>query len=358
MYPAIRIPCALPQTNLIIFAMAAINLNAEPHSLASLLQQFFADYLPTQRNLSRHTIRAYRDTFRLFLKFLFQNRQVAIDLVSFDDLAPEVVLSFLDHLENERHNSVRSRNARLAAFRSFARFAVGQIGPERLVACQRLLTLPIKRWIRPTLGFMNRSEMAAVLDAISPQTWSGRRDRLFFSLLYNTGARVSEMLQLRAVDHQGRAVLLHGKGRKERTVPLWNGTARQLRQWIQSNRIASDQPVFTNYRREPLSREGVAFRLKTAVQTASARCPSLCTKHVTPHTFRHTSAMHLLQSRVPLEVIALWLGHERPTTTHGYVQADLLLKQQCLDRLARPMQRRRQSSKLDNSRLLAFLEAI
>jgi len=338
--------------------MAEIKSNAETHSLATLLQQFFAHYLPTQRSLSRHTIRAYRDTFRLFLKFLFQRRHVVIDRVSFDDLAPEVVLSFLDHLEHERHNSVRSRNARLAAFRSLARFAVGQIGPDRLALCQRLLTLPSKRWIRPTLGFMNRSEMATVLDAISSQTWSGRRDRLFFSLLYNTGARVSEMLQLRAADHQARAVLLHGKGRKERTVPLWNTTARQLRQWVQSNRIAPDQLVFTNYRREPLSREGVAFRLKTAVQIASARCPSLCTKHVTPHTFRHTSAMHLLQAGVPLEVIALWLGHERPTTTHGYVQADLLLKQRCLDRLERPAQRRHPNSKFDDSRLLAFLEAV
>lgn len=338
--------------------MAAITLNAEAHSLASLLQRFFADYLPTQRNLSRHTLRAYRDTFRLFLKFLFQHRQIAIDKVSFDDLDPTVVLSFLEHLESHRHNSVRSRNARLAALRSFARFATSQASPERLAVCQRLLALPVKRWIRPTIGFMNRSEIAAVLDAIPTQTWSGRRDHLFFSLLYNTGARVSEMLQLRVMDHQGRTVCLHGKGRKERTVPLWNSTDRQLRQWIQSNHIAPDQPIFTNYRREPLSREGVAFRLASAVQTASARCHSLRNKRITPHTFRHTCAMHLLQSGISLEVIALWLGHERPTTTHGYVQADIHIKQQCLDRLEHPVKRRQQKSQLDGSRLLAFLEAI
>jgi integrase/recombinase XerD len=181
---------------------------------------------------------------------------------------------------------------------------------------------------------------------------------LFFSLLYNTGARVSEILQLRPSHHQGRAVFLQGKGRKERTVPLWNSTARQLRQWIQSNDVAPDQRVFTNYRGEPLSREGVAFRLKSAVQMAAVRCPSLCVKRITPHTFRHTSAMHLLQSGVALEVIALWLGHERPATTHGYVQADLLIKQQCLDRLERPAKRRHQGSQFNDSRLLAFLEAV
>jgi len=349
-----------PRLNVsIAFAMAATALNADAQSFAALIQRFFAAYLPAQRNLSVHTIRAYRHTFRLLLKFLSLRTKLPIDLLSFDNFNPESILAFLDHLERERRNTPRSRNARLAAIRSFARYAVSQPALEQLASCQRVLALPAKRYHRPTLGFMSRPEVAAVIAAIPTGTWSGRRDRLLFTLLYNTGARISEILQLRPIDLSGHAVRLRGNGRKDRAVPIWRQTERHLLQWIRSNATAAEQAVFANYRGDPLSREGVAFRLANIVRSAAGKCPSLAQKRITPHTFRHTSAMHLLQSGVALEVIALWLGHERPTTTHGYVEADLNIKQDCLDRLDQPpTAARRKKASLSNSRLLGFLEAV
>jgi integrase/recombinase XerD len=326
-------------------------------TFAALVQRFFADYLARQRNLSAHTIRAYRHTFRLLLPFLSLRRRTPVDLLSFADFTSDTVMEFLDHLERERHNAVRSRNARLAAIRSFARFCLGQSAPDLIESCRRILSLPAKRCDHPVLGFMNRAEIAAVLAAIPHKTWSGQRDHVFFSLLYNTGARVSEVLQLRPDDVQPRALILHGKGRKDRTVPIWRQTAQRLRHWITSNQIRSDQAIFTNHRGEPLTREGVAFRLGLIVRTAVETCATLRGKHITPHTFRHTAAMHLLQSGVALEVIALWLGHERPLTTHGYVEADLKMKQDCIDQLDRPHASRPKRAKGD-SRLLAFLEAV
>ena len=328
-----------------------------PPAFTTLIQRFFADYLPRQRNLSTHTIRAYRHAFRLFLKFASAREQTPPDALSFEHFTPENVLAFLDHVERERHNSARSRNARLAAIRSFARYCTGQASPEHLDTCHRVLSLPAKRCERPVLGHMNRDEISAILAAIPRNTRSGQRDQILFSLLYNTGARVSEILHLRPADMQTHAVLLHGKGRKERTVPIWKPTGRIIRDWIRKNQIRDEQWIFTNHRGEQLTREGVAHRLAMLVQTAAKTCPSLLQKHITPHTFRHTAAMHLLQSGVALEVIALWLGHERPVTTHGYIEADLKMKQQCMARLEQPRLRRPRQGAGD-SHLLSFLEAL
>lgn len=326
-------------------------------AFATLVQRFFADYLAQQRNLSAHTLRAYRDTFRLFLRFAGARRRSSIDQLSFADFTPAIVIEFLAHLERERGNSIQSRNARLAAVRCFARYCLGQTAPEQFDTCQRILSLPAKRAERRLLGFMNRAEIAAVLAAIPQHTWSGRRDQLLFSLLYNTGARISEVLQLRATDVQPQAVRLLGKGRKQRTTPLWPPTAQRLRRWLKTNQIRGDQFIFTNRRGDPLTRDGAAYRLARTVAMAAESCPSLRGRRITPHTFRHTAAMHLLQSGVALEVIALWLGHERPVTTHGYIEADLKMKQQCMARLDQPQLPRWRQAPAD-SRLLAFLEAI
>lgn len=325
--------------------------------LPELIQRFFGDFLPRQRNLSAHTADSYRHTFRLLLPFLAARAGKPIDRLDFPDFNADSLLAFLQHLEAERANSIRTRNLRLAAIRSFARFATVFDAPGRLHSLQRILAIPVKRCIKPVLGFLTREEMAAVLDAINTAGWSGQRDHLFFSLLYSTGARVSELLQLRPDDLRGHAVRLHGKGRKEREVPIPSSLSERLRRWIRDQQVRADRVVFTSQRGTPLSRDGVAFRLSTAVQRATRRFPTLKTRRITAHSFRHTAAMHLLQSGVAVEIVALWLGHASPITTHAYVVADLKMKEDCLLRLDQPSApgpRRRPH----NSRLLGFLEAV
>jgi site-specific recombinase XerD len=254
------------------------------------------------------------------------------------DLDAPLVLDFLDHLETRRGNSARTRNARLAAIHSFMRYAAVR-DPASLPITARVLAIPAKRFDRPALGYLSREQIAAILAAPDRSTWSGHRDAVLLATAYNTGARVSELtaLQIRDVllDRQ-TAVHLHGKGRKQRAIPLWKNTATQLRGWLNRINSAPDAPVFPNRTGAPLTRSGVRDRLDRAVAIAEQRCPSLRGQHVTPHTLRHTTAMHLLQSGTDLAVIALWLGHSSPAITHQYLEADLATKEAALQRLADP----------------------
>ncbi|MEO6245513.1 MAG: tyrosine-type recombinase/integrase, partial [Opitutaceae bacterium] len=254
---------------------------------AGLVQRFFAEYLATQRNLSPHTRLSYRNTFRLLLHFLAEQNRRSIDQLTLAALTPESILAFLDHLERTRRNSPRTRNVRLAAIRTFVRYVLGTAALEFLGPGQRILAIPLKKSSRAALGFMTREEINAVLAATDQNTWSGRRDLILFTLLYNTGARISEALQLRARDMHDDIVLLHGKGRKEREVPLWPQTARRLRRWCTANRIAPDQFVFTNRWAGPLSHDGVSCRLDLAVKQATLQCPSLKGRRITSHRFRN-----------------------------------------------------------------------
>jgi len=326
--------------------------------LPDLVQRFFAHYLVCQRNLSTHTRDGYRDTFRLLLAFLSQRHGRPVDQLTLDTINPEGILAFLDHLQSSRGNTARTRNVRLAAIRTFVRFVLGEAGGVNFIGVgHRILAIPQKKSFKPIVGYMTREEIDAVLAATDPTTRSGQRDRLLFTFLYNTGARISEALQLRPQDLLDRAVHLCGKGRRERTVPVWATTERSLRQWCKTYNIAREQMIFTNRNGEPLSRDGVAFRLALAVRKASQCCPSLHKRRITCHTFRHACAMSLLQAGIALEVIALWLGHAKPITTHGYIEADLKMKADCLKRLTEPRPPRRRSAQ-EASRLLAFLEAI
>ena len=253
-------------------------------------------------------------------------------------------------------NTTKTRNNRLAAIRSFFRH-VAMNEPAHALRCQRILAIPPKKSSRAALGFMTREEIDAVLAATDQNTWSGRRDLILFTLLYNTGARISEALQIRARDVHDDIVLLHGKGRKEREVPLWPQTARRLRRWCISNKIAPDHLVFANRWGGPLRHDGVSCRLDLAVKQAVTQCPSLKGRRITSHRFRNSCAMALLQAGVPLEVIALYLGHSRPITTHAYVEADLKMKADCLRRLTAPTMPKA-VRRDEQSRLLAFLEAV
>jgi site-specific recombinase XerD len=328
-------------------------------SFAQLLQDFFCEYLLAQRNASPRTISSYRDAFRLLLRFMQDRTRKPLATLTLAELDAPVLLAFLEHLERDRHNGIRSRNARLAALRSFYRY-IATRDPLSLPIAQRVLAIPAKRHDRPLLGFLSREEIDAVQRAPDASTWSGRRDRALLAMLYNTGARVSEIIGLRAKDvdtaSPTAAAHLRGKGRKERRVPLWKTTARLLDAWLVENSGPAERPLFPNDRGHPLSRSGVAQRLHLAVVAASKSHPFLLNRKISPHTLRHTTAMHLLQAGVEITVIALWLGHENPSTTHGYVEADLAMKQRALAKVA-PQTHPRTRFKPSED-LLAFLEAL
>jgi site-specific recombinase XerD len=308
---------------------------ADTPGFAALVRQFFCGRLVAQQNASARTVASYRDTFRLLLNFFAECRGRPPSALSMADLDAPAILAFLDHLEQVRGNCVRTRNARLAALRSFLKFAAAR-DPACLPAVQRVLAIPMKRFGRPLMGYLSRDEVAVILAAPDGSTWSGQRDRVLFALMYNTGARVSEAIGLRRSDVElapSRTARIEGKGRKQRIIPLWPSTAARLREWLP--RIGPDpgSPLFPNTHGRPLSRSGVEDRLREAVRLAVARCPTLTGRRISPHTLRHTTAMHLLQSGVDITVIALWLGHEGTETTHHYVEADLALKEQALSRI-------------------------
>lgn len=327
--------------------------------LAPLLRSFFVERLLRQRNASPATIASYRDTFRLLLRFTEAHLHRQAATLSIEDLSAPLVLAFLDHLERDRGNTIRTRNARLAAIHSFASHA-GREEPAALEGLRRVLAIPSKRFSRPVLGHLSREEMQAILDAPDRGTWSGRRDAVLFAILYNTGARVSEALALEVQSiHLDRTprVDLHGKGRKERTVPLWRATAGALAKWIGELNAAPSAPLFPNRHGARLTRSGVARRLALAVEQSAKLCPSLRGRDISPHTLRHTTAMHLLESGTDISVIALWLGHESPTTTHAYLEADLAMKERALARVDAPRGRNRKRFRPSDA-LLAFLDRL
>jgi integrase/recombinase XerD len=298
----------------------------------TLIQDFFCRRLVEQQGASPRTVAAYRDTFRLLLAYLPGRLRKPITELTLADLDAPAVLAFLEYLESKRGNGPRTRNARLAALRSFVQYAASR-DPTAWPLVRRVLAIPAKRYSRPLLGYLTKEEMQAVLAAPDGDTWAGHRDRVLFAVMYNTGARVSEVIGLHRADldsGQARSVRIHGKGRKERVVPLWKQTSAALLRWLKRLDTTEAGPLFPNVRGEPLSRSGVEDRLALAIGKASESCPSLRDKVVSPHTIRHTTAMHLLQSGVDVTVIALWLGHESPETTHQYIEADLQMKEEVL----------------------------
>jgi integrase/recombinase XerD len=329
-----------------------------PPTFTTLVRDFFCDRLVSQQNVSPHTVAAYCDAFRLLLAFLRRERRRDAGRLSLDDLDATTVLAFLDHLERTRGNTARTRNARLAAIRSFMGYASAR-DPTALPIAQQVSAIPDKRFDRPLLGHLTRDEIEAILAAPDVAVWSGRRDRALFTLMYNTGARVSEVISLCRGDiRQGpcASVRIHGKGRKERAVPLWKATTTLLAHWLAETAGGEQAPLFPNRFGKRLSRSGIEDRLDCSVSSARLRCPSLASKSVSPHMLRHTTAMHLLQAGVDLNVIALWLGHESPETTHQYVEADVEMKRCALSHLDAPPSPTRRRTKRDD--LLEFLDRL
>lgn len=313
-------------------------MRAPQIAFPTLVQDFFLRYLVGQRGASARTIESYRDAFELLFGFIEQQTGKVPSALQLADLDAPVVLDFLDHLETVRGNTTRTRNARLAAIHSFMRYATVR-DPASLPTTGRVLAIPAKRFDRPVLSYLSREQIAAILAAPDRSTWSGRRDGVLLATAYNTGARVSELIGLQVRDvllQRQTALHLHGKGRKERVIPLWANTAAELRSWLTTTGPAPQAPVFPNRAGAPMTRSGVRDRLNRAVIAGEQQCPSLRGRRVTPHTIRHSTAMHLLQSGTDLAVIALWLGHSSPAVTHQYLEADLAAKEAVLRRLTDP----------------------
>jgi site-specific recombinase XerD len=270
----------------------------------------------------------------LLLRFLAARRGRPAALLDFNALDPEDVLVFLDHLETDRRNGPSTRNVRLAAVHAFARYAAAG-HPEHLELCQRLLALPFKRARQRIVEYLEAEEIHAILDAPDRMTAEGRRDHALLLSLFNTGARVQEIVDVRPCDLQLASplqVCLHGKGRKERLCPLWPQTAEVLRSLLAEHHVdpASTEPLFRNVRGRPLTRFGVRYLLRKYTTIARSAAPTLAAKRVHPHTLRHSTAVHLLQAGVDLVTISHWLGHASVETTNRYAAVNLETKRVAL----------------------------
>ena len=300
----------------------------ENNHLLQYVQRFFQDYLRVHRGMSTNTIITYRDAIKLFLLFLttYTGRKAA--KLSLDHLHADAVLAFLGDIET-KGNSVTTRNLRLSALRTFFGYLITQ-DTLRAGQYQRVIAIPLKHASQPLMDYLNVNEVKAILQSIDQATLTGRRDYVLISLLYNTGTRVQEICDLRGEDvlESPPSVIVTGKGRKTRQVPLWPETATILRQYM-TERDPRER-VFQNARGMPLTRFGIHHIIRVRIRAATTVCPGLEKKKVSPHTFRHTTAMHLLQSGVDLTVIKSWLGHVNISTTHGYIEIDLQMKQNAL----------------------------
>jgi integrase/recombinase XerD len=327
-------------------------------ALAPTLQAFFTDRLIRQRQASPQTIAAYRDTWRLVLAFASRRTGKQPSSLDIGDLDAPLIGAFLDHLERDRGNGPRTRNARRAAISSLFHYAALQ-HPEHAQLIARVLAIPPKRFDKALVTWLTEPELDALLAAPNTTTWAGRRDHALILLAAQTGLRISELTGLNLSDvHLGTGphVSCHGKGRKQRITPLTTVTITVLRAWLAERACQPGQPLFPNRTGGRLSRDAVERRLARHTTAAAARCPSLNAKTITAHTLRHTAAMRLLHAGTDTSVIALWLGHEQAQTTQIYLHADLALKEQALAKTKPPHIRPGRYQPPD--RLLAFLEAL
>ncbi len=326
--------------------------------LAPTLQAFFTDRLLTQRNASPRTVAAYRDTMRLLLSFAQRQTGKQASQLDFADLDAPLIGAFLNHLEQERGNSPRTRNARLAAIHSLFRYAALR-HPEHAASIARVIEIPAKRHQRALISYLNQREIEALLRAPDRTTWLGRRDHALLLVAIQTGLRVSELVDLTIAAVSlgtGANVRVTAKARKERCAVLTAETAAVLRGWLRERRGEADDALFPTRRGGPLTTRAVALLLDRHSATAAAECPSLATKRVTPHVLRHTNAMLLRAQNVDILTIALWLGHESTKSTEIYLHADDRLKQQAIERTA-PISTRPGRYEPPDA-LLAFLEGL
>jgi integrase/recombinase XerD len=309
----------------------------QPTGLGRSIVRFFQEYLPTLRGMSRHTIQSYRDAMILFLGFAAKDSRRPVEALELADITADRVGRFLAFLEIERKNSITTRNARLAAMHTFARFLAPK-NPDHMAALQQILGIPFKRGARAApIEYLEKAEIEVLLAGIDRKTPAGRRDYAMFSLMFNTGARVQEILNLRVRDVRLEPpcqVRLAGKGNKVRLCPIWPRTAQLLKDLIQNQHAglenSADQPVFLNRRGAAMTRFGVRYLLQKYVTAGTNAAPTLAGKRIHPNSLRHTTAIHLLKAGIDFATISQWLGHASLNTTMRYARADIDLKRQAL----------------------------
>jgi integrase/recombinase XerD len=337
--------------------------SAKASTLACTLNSFFTDYLPRQRALSPHTLHSYRDSLKLLLQFVAAGKNGDPSQLTVEALTLEHVTAFLHHLERERGNQSSTRNVRLSAVHSFFRYVGGQC-PEHLAQAQRILSVPFKRTAAREIQHLDFDEIMAVLGAIDRSTGQGRRDLALLGLMFNTGARVSEIVGLQTADLRlasPPSVVLRGKGRKERTCPLWPETAHLLQKLVEERGLQWNQSaaLFLNQRGTPLTRFGIRLIVRKHIRKAAQRKSSLKNKRLHPHSFRHSTAVHLLRSGVDLSTIAHWLGHASVNTTNKYLAVDLEAKREALAKAEPLLKANRRSANWRRDRnLIAWLETL
>jgi len=328
------------------------------YPLPIYVQRFFSERLASQLRASPNTIASYRDTFRLLLRYASDQLKHAPTDLLVADIDANLVGNFLSFIEKTRGNSARTRNARLAAIRSFFRYvAVNE--PQLLHHCQRILAMPSKRYEKRTIAYLNREEIEAIIATPDQSTWLGRRDRALLMLALQTGLRVSELIHLVVSDvvlGTGAHVRCIGKGRKERSTPLRKDCVKVMRAWFQERTAEDNAPVFISNRGGILSRDAVERIVRKHVAMAAKQCVSLGTKKVSPHVLRHSAAMELLQNGVDRTIIALWLGHESVETTQMYIHADIRMKERAMANTS-PIKVQAGRYQPDDE-LLAFLESL
>lgn len=311
------------------------------NDIQTLIQKYFLQRLMAQRNVSPETIKSYRDTFRLYLKYIETHCGVTPAKMSITQFDADHIMAFLSYLEKERGNSPKTVNSRLAALHSFVNYMIFEL-PEYSGLLNRSLMIPFRKTSKRQMQFLTEEEFAALKKACKTDTSLGRRDMLMLLLLYNTGVRVSELVGLKLCDihidslNTSAYIRINGKGRKERHIPLWKSTARYLADYVRDHPRKETDSLFANCLDCNLTRSGVRYRLNCLKNKASEAIPSLEKKNITPHTFRHTTALRMLQSGVDISTIAIWLGHESIITTHKYMEADLEMKRQTLEKMSDP----------------------
>jgi integrase/recombinase XerD len=308
------------------------------NALAISLQTYFTTFAHDQRDLSAHTIASYRDTWRMLLNHLVSTLGIPADSIDLDAITAANVSRFLDHLEHERGNAARTRNARLTAIRSVLGRALPD-HPEHAATITQVLAIPPKRTVRPVIAFLNAPEVDALLAAPDPNTWTGRRDHALLAITVQTGLRVSEIRSLTHDDiHLGTGphVACTGKGRRQRITPLTRATVVIMKAYLAERATRPGAALFCGPQGRPLSRDALEHRLAKHITTAATTCPGLAAKHVSMHTLRHTAAMNLLAAGVDVSVIALWLGHADTHSTDAYLHADMAIKQAAIDRTRPP----------------------
>lgn len=310
----------------------------KPTDFSVYVTSFLTHYLAAQRNVSPNTIKAYRDVFTLLLRFCRDVRGIAPERLCLDQMDVSLVEAFLDYLERERKSSPQTRNHRLAALHAFFRYVQAE-EPARMLQCQKILAIPLRRHARPTVAYLSKEELAAILAQPDLRTTDGRRDAVLLSVLYDIGARVQELIDLSVGDVRldpPAQLRLLGKGRKMRAVPLMRNTVQLLRDHIQEKHLDGpeefDKPLFQNARHQRLSRSGIRYILQKYLVRAQAKRPSL-NRTVSPHTLRHTKGMHLLQSGISLDMIRDFLGHVDIKTTQIYARANLEMKRNALEKI-------------------------